>query len=421
MGSEQEFDRSTAESDPLALAVGALEALAAQDVGGWSTDAVGSSAVAVLGLGERARAVAVLRLGRFLATGGHVRDGSRGAVSWLVARSGLARPDAVGLVRAARLCHRFGLVAGVLQAGEVGLCRVARLARAAVGRSGLFARDEALLVELARTLDDADFEDAVATWEGYADDVLDRGDPSHRHARRGLRLAETTGGTRITGFLPAGVDAVVRRALDDLAPPDPVGCAGGPRSLAQRRADAFVELAHRHLAGRNHAAGGPVATVDVTVDADVLVAHAGRHHHQGAPMAVPVPLPLSLEALLRPRCHVDGRPAPVSVVERFLCESWAGRLVMDADGEPLDAGRRRRTFTAAQRRAITVRDRHCQFPGCDLDADWCDVHHLHPWEVGGGTDLDNGVLVCRRHHTVVHDQRWQVGRSPDGRPVLQPP
>jgi hypothetical protein len=66
----------------------------------------------------------------------------------------------------------------------------------------------------------------------------------------------------------------------------------------------------------------------------------------------------------------------------------------------------RRSFTGALRRAIEVRDRHCQHPaGCDIPADRCDVDHIVPHARGGATSQFNGRLECTSHnrHTDLHD------------------
>jgi 5-methylcytosine-specific restriction endonuclease McrA len=56
---------------------------------------------------------------------------------------------------------------------------------------------------------------------------------------------------------------------------------------------------------------------------------------------------------------------------------------------------KRRTFTGAVRRAIQVRDRHCQHPsGCDVPAEDCDVDHTVPYTAGGPTSQFNGRLQC---------------------------
>jgi len=40
---------------------------------------------------------------------------------------------------------------------------------------------------------------------------------------------------------------------------------------------------------------------------------------------------------------------------------------------------------------------------------------------GGATALDNLVLLCRRHHTLLHDNGFMVERSDDGDPVFKRP
>jgi hypothetical protein len=71
-------------------------------------------------------------------------------------------------------------------------------------------------------------------------------------------------------------------------------------------------------------------------------------------------------------------------------------------------GRRRRAATRSQRTALTVRDGHCQFPGCTVDPSRCEAHHVRYWELGGRTDLSNLVLLCAAHHHLVHEGRWTI-------------
>jgi predicted restriction endonuclease len=48
-----------------------------------------------------------------------------------------------------------------------------------------------------------------------------------------------------------------------------------------------------------------------------------------------------------------------------------------------------------------VRDQHrCRFPGCNRTIG--DIHHLQWWEKGGHTNIDNGLFLCDRHHTLIH-------------------
>ena len=82
---------------------------------------------------------------------------------------------------------------------------------------------------------------------------------------------------------------------------------------------------------------------------------------------------------------------------------------------PLDVGVSR-DIPAAIRRAVTLRDQHCRFPGgCDQPAAACEVHHLTHKADGGTTSVTDCALFCTFHHQVViHQQGWTVVLNPDG-------
>jgi hypothetical protein len=84
---------------------------------------------------------------------------------------------------------------------------------------------------------------------------------------------------------------------------------------------------------------------------------------------------------------------------------------MRGPSEILDLGRRTRIVSPAQRRALVHRDGGCVFPGCGRPHPWTDAHHLVHWARGGATDLDNLCLLCRRHHTAVHEGGWHLARD----------
>ena len=55
-----------------------------------------------------------------------------------------------------------------------------------------------------------------------------------------------------------------------------------------------------------------------------------------------------------------------------------------------------RTFNGRLRRAVEVRQRHCEHPsGCDEPMSRCDVDHITPHSHGGITSQFNGRLECR--------------------------
>ena len=96
---------------------------------------------------------------------------------------------------------------------------------------------------------------------------------------------------------------------------------------------------------------------------------------------------------------------------RLTCDASVVAMHHDADGHVLDVGRKTRTIPTAIRRALSARDTRCQFPGCS--AKRCDAHHIDHWMDGGPTSLDNLVLLCRRHHRIVHEGGFTLRWRPD--------
>lgn len=140
------------------------------------------------------------------------------------------------------------------------------------------------------------------------------------------------------------------------------------------------------------------------------------------------PEPSLIDQLRDGTCFVEGQgPIEPATAARLACSATLIGVVLDADGTPLSLGRATRLATRAQRRALKVRDHNvCQFPGCHQTSH-LDAHHLVPWSHGGPTNLDNMVLLCRRHHVAVHEGgviiRRQLGPArchfalPDGEPI----
>ncbi len=98
----------------------------------------------------------------------------------------------------------------------------------------------------------------------------------------------------------------------------------------------------------------------------------------------------------------------MSAARRLLCDSGLVATLMAGRHTLIDASDRTEVFTAAQRRALGVRDRHCVFPSCDRPAHWCDAHHLHERNDGGNDAITNAALLCRYHHRLVHEHGWHL-------------
>src|SRR5256712_8052669 len=106
---------------------------------------------------------------------------------------------------------------------------------------------------------------------------------------------------------------------------------------------------------------------------------------------------------------------PISslAVQRIACDCSVTRVLLSQESLVMDVGRTTRIVSAPLKRALKARDCHCRWPGCERPASKCDGHHLVHWIEGGPTDLDNLVLLCRRHHRMVHEGGWQLIKTHD--------
>ena len=98
---------------------------------------------------------------------------------------------------------------------------------------------------------------------------------------------------------------------------------------------------------------------------------------------------------------------PIATVQRLLCDCSLVTVTEDANGNPLDVGRKQRTVSTPLKRALYARDRYCTFPGCHRKR-YLDGHHLEHWLHGGETKPDNMTLLCRYHHRLVHEGGFRI-------------
>jgi hypothetical protein len=122
--------------------------------------------------------------------------------------------------------------------------------------------------------------------------------------------------------------------------------------------------------------------------------------------------------------RIEGFAAPVSIatVERLVCEGAVKSVVFNDSGLPLDVGRDQRLFTRRQREALAVKWGGCVAPGCERPPSWCEVHHINHWvRDHGRSDTADGVLLCRHHHLLFHNNGWEIDRDPGGGYWLTPP
>lgn len=108
--------------------------------------------------------------------------------------------------------------------------------------------------------------------------------------------------------------------------------------------------------------------------------------------------------------QIEGQSARVSVAtaKRVACADGYLSILFDEE-QPLDVGRNERLFTWRQRIALAARDGGCIFPNCDRPPAWCEAHHIEFWARDAGrTDIKCGVLLCRHHHMLVHNNGWEI-------------
>jgi len=196
---------------------------------------------------------------------------------------------------------------------------------------------------------------------------------------RQLTAASTMGGLGIGRWSGDAISQeIIMTAIH--AASAPCGPAD-PRSAAQRRFDGLVTLCERALKARELPDTGGVAPhVSVIVDYATLTKAQGAG---GATLGF-------------------GTVISADAARMLACDGSISRIITGPHGEILDSGRATRTFTAAQRRAIIARDRHCQAKHCDTPAAWCDIHHNTHWADGGETSITNAILLCGRHHRHHH-------------------
>ena len=153
------------------------------------------------------------------------------------------------------------------------------------------------------------------------------------------------------------------------------------RSPGQRKYDAVLMVINRGMSNPGAPPSSGRASVMITVKADPQT---------GKPVGAGV---TALSQVL------DARQ-----VGRFACIGDVTPIVLGEHGEPLNLGRTVRLATPGQFKALMVRDQKCTYPGCSVPGTWCDAHHLVWWCRGGGTDIAFLVLLCPRHHTLVHSK-----------------
>ena len=328
-------------------------------------------------------------------------DDSTTPIEWLRHDCKMSFGTAVDRLTVGEQLPRLAKSAEAVMAGEIGFAHLSVMARtfSVLTKDVPDAQlDEAELLEKAKTstpgrlwhycirLRHALNAEAVTAEQRFAAE------------ERWLRLAPfEDGSVSISGRLDSIGGAVLRTALEPLS--RRMG-QGDDRCLERRMGDGVVELATLVLdSGRLPHVASQRPHLQVTTTLETLRGLAGS-----------------------PAADMEfAQPIATATVQRLACDSSISRVIFGPNSTVIDAGRARRVVSSAVRRALNARDQYCRWPGCERPASWSAAHHLVHWIEGGNTDLANLILLCHRHHWMVHEGGWKLAQAKDGRLLAIPP
>lgn len=306
---------------------------------------------------------------------GFLQWGLSNCAEWLAWRCDLSMTTAREKVRVAHRLKTLARISASFASGELSYAKVRELTRVA-------DRDnEERLLDFALRTTAVNVAERCRELRCGSEASLDSA--ARAFASRSLRIRRDhhRGVMTITVDLPTDSGELVEKALDKARDdelqdiPDPED-----NSWPARQADAFVNLVTGYLSGESGESNDNYL-VTVHVDQSAL---AGS----------------------------DGRAGlPVESVKRLCCDSHAVVITEDEHGEPLSIGRKSRIIPKAISRAVRSRDNNCcTFPGCG-NRRFLHCHHVEHWSNGGETSLDNLLLLCTKHHTLVHEGGFRIDRD----------
>jgi hypothetical protein len=314
-------------------------------------------------------------------------DGATSMTAWLTDRATLPRSRAAAMVSRARKLAHLPVTAGAWRDGMLSSGQVEAIAvNLDPDTLDLFADHEATMVP---TLAELSVRDVVAAMQAWLECATADRDPKPETAQA-LYLSRTLAGRwRVDGDLGPETGELLSTALRLAQTPDVDGEPA--RSPATRRSDALADVCRHFLDHQNTRRAGrhrPHLNVVLDLDRYQALACAGATSAGGTKL---------------------DRPT----TDRLLCDTAMHRVLTHGRSTILDYGTATRTIPAPLYNALVIRDRHCRFPGCDRPETWCEGHHVQPWQAGGPTQLANLVLLCSRHHHLLHTPGWRAKLLPD--------
>ena len=344
------------------------------------------------------------------------RSHGDGGAHVLAESTGMSRNDARSQVRTITAIGAVPAVRDAVEDGRMSVANAGKLADALDKTSAGEIESDGELLARAESLPPEQFAKEAKRWT--AERQADGGEAEYRRlrARRAVRIWNGDDGmVHLYGQFDPVTGRRIRNRLNRdarrLLDADKKHAGGG----------AGKEQA-RGGAGNNRVrAGGGGARSFTQCMADAFENMTAGTAGGGKPFA-----DIALVARLDPETEklmastADGDPLPAAVIERLAGESsWFG-LVLSAKGVPMWKGRNVRRATSSQFQALMALYGGCA--GCgEPDEDKLHAHHMDPFALGGGTDLQNLIPLCWSCHGKIHDHDWQVVGLSDGKYTIRPP
>jgi hypothetical protein len=106
-----------------------------------------------------------------------------------------------------------------------------------------------------------------------------------------------------------------------------------------------------------------------------------------------------------------GVSLPDSIRDALCCDGIV-RPLWHTDGLPVNVGRAKYIVPTHTRNCVLDRDRTCRHPSCTCTT-FLEVHHILEWLKNGGSDMDNLVALCGRHHHAYHRGQFRMTGNPN--------
>ncbi len=415
----------------------AFRALTPDDVAALSDDELLTEQTAAAGVMRQAAANGAV-LSAEIARRSHPDFGYTGLAQSLGARkpemlvaqlTGLSAQDARRLDRVGTMVAEpspwLTPVSKAVSEGDLSLA-AADVIRAGLGDPGRVAADDLLdaAISLVAEAPSLTFEQLAARARDARTQLDLDGVPAREEELRGQRWLAFTplpnGNVGVRGELDPESAAIVQGAVDAITSPR----RGGPRfrdeespatpepednrTLAQMAVDALVDL---------------VKLATLTDTSKVV----GKRR-----IALRMHVSQSDFSTGEGFAWIEGQTAVVSVAtaQRLACDTGLIPVMFDKTGQVVNLGRQQRLYPSWMKAAIAARDGGCRVAGCDRPPEMCEVHHVLEWmRDNGETSIENGILLCRYHHMLLHNNGWRIERdgaeytliNPAGQRFAMPP